>query len=325
MTFHDLSLNEVRDLSESAAAVGAAAEVGILQRLRRGPVSLEELARDLDLDRRAVEILVPVLEELEFVEVRKGELAEGPRARRELWDEAGGYLGRGLPLWLSNLRALTFLPRVLRTGRPIEDDSRGDDPEGLARFMAGMAATPAQRVSRVVDACLERVPDAGSVLDLGGGPGHMARAFVDRGLRATLLDRSEVLEFVSDEYGLREVEGLTLVGADFTRDPLPPGPFDLVLVSNVLHMYPPKTNRELLGRIRSLTTPGGGVGVAEFLRGRSGRAPWMGLVMLLRTEGGNVYTEEEYGQWLREAGFHEPVTHQVDTDRHLITARSSTS
>lgn len=333
---HELS--ELRDLAETTATVAAAYDAGVFRALAEeagGAATAADVAARAGLDPRAVGILLPVLAEIGLVE-RDGTGADARfaltgEARRGLADpDADEFEGGGLPLWLHNLRAFTHLPDVLASGEPLEREEEDADEAraSLARFMAGMAASPRARLERIVDACLARLPARRrapdvrrrTVLDLGGGPGHMTRVFVERGLRGTLFDRPETIDFVAGAYGLDAVDGLELAGGDFMEDPLPDGPFDVVLISNVVHMYAAERNRELLRKVAGVTAPGGVVGVADFFRGRSRRAVRFALVMLLRTEGGNSYTEDEVGTWLARAGFEAPETVQVDEDRHLITA-----
>lgn len=324
-------LTELRDLAEATATVAAAYDAGIFRGLDEGPATPEELAARVNLDTRAVGILLPLLAELGLLQVDGERFRLTGPVRRGLADpESGEFEGGGLPLWLMNLRAFTHLPDVLTTGESLghPDEDEDEKRESLARFMAGMAAAPAERVQEIVNACLARLEDRGTepadrprrMLDIGGGPGHMTRAFVERGLRGTLLDRPETVEFVADAYGLADVEGLELVGGDFMEDDLPEGPFDVVLMSNVVHIYSPERNRDLFAKVARVTAPGGVAAVADFFRGRSRRAVHFALVMLLRTEGGNTYTEAEVGEWLEEAGFQTPETAQVDADRHVITS-----
>ena len=321
MRFIDYPLPHLRDLAEITVTVAAAAEVGIFESLSAGPKDPDDLARDLGLDRRAVEILLPALEDAGLLERDGGRFALLPRARSELGDPGTDRdRTRGLPLWLRNLHGWTQLPEVLRSGSPPLDGEVAEDPDSLSRYMAGMAATPAERIERVLDACLERVPEARRALDLGGGPGLYARSLVERGIPTTLLDRPETIGFVREEYGLAEVEGLQLVGSDFLSDPLPTGPFDLILASNVIHLYSPSENRRLFRELAEVSAPGGVLGVADFIRGESNRAPRFALVMLLRTPGGNTYSRDEVEGWLSEAGFGAPRLDAVDEDRHMITA-----
>lgn len=331
MRVEDHELSELRDLAETTATVAAACDAGVFRALAEGAATAEEVAGRAGLDTRAVTILLPVLAEIGLIEREGDRFSLLEPTRRSLADpDADEFEGGGLPLWLHTLRGFTRLPEPLASGEPLErpDEDEDEARESLARFMAGMAASPRARVERIVDACLARLPSERrapdgrprTVLDLGGGPGHMTHAFVERGLRGTLYDRPETIEYVGDAYGLTDVDGLELAGGDFMEDPLPEGPFDVVLISNVVHMYSPEQNRELLGKVAGVTAPGGVVGIADFFRGRSRRAVRFALVMLLRTEGGNTYSEDEVGTWLAAAGFEAPETVQVDDDRHLITA-----
>lgn len=334
MRIGDHELNELRDLAETSATIAAGADAGVYRALAEidGPATAEQVAGRAELDSRAVRILMPVLAEIGVLERTAGDadrFALTDTARRALADpDSGEYEAGGLPLWIHNLRAFTHLPEVLRSGEPLEREEETEEEarDSLERFMAGMAAAPRERVERIVGACLDRAAGVGraggvrTALDLGGGPGHMAREFARRGLETTLLDRPETIEYVAEAYGLANVDRLTLAGGDFMEDPIPEGPFDVVLMSNVVHIYSPERNRALLEKVADVTSPGGVVGIADFFRGRSRRAVHFALVMLLRTEGGNTYAESEVAAWLDEFGFRSPETVQVDEDRHLITA-----
>jgi ubiquinone/menaquinone biosynthesis C-methylase UbiE len=230
-----------------------------------------------------------------------------------------------MPHWLRALGARTRLGEVLRHGGPLDTRTVARAPEDAARFTDAMAAAPQERIERIVDLCLERRPGARSVLDLGGGPGLMTRAFARRGLRATLLDTPDILQHVVKAHRLDDVANLDVFAADFTRDPLPTGPFDLVLISNVLHIYGPEQNRQLLRKVARVSAPEGVVAVAEFLNGRSRRAPDLSLRMLLTSESGKAYSEGEIAAWLDEAGFSEMRVDALDQDRHLLTAVRSTT
>jgi len=318
-------LNRLRDEAEAIATVAAAADAGLLELLGEAGGTAGEIAGRGGFDARATAIVLGALAQLGLLEEDGGRFRPTRRCRETLCRPGSeDYAAGGLPLWLRNLRAHTLLADALRDGGPVtlEDEAavgEPEDEEGIKRFMAAMAAAPRERTERLAELCLARRPDARSVLDVGGGPGHIARAFARRGLRVTLLDTPDTVEVVAREYGLREVEGLTLAGGDFNADPLPEGPFDIVLLSNVLHIYGPGRNRELLRRVGEACSPGGVAAIADFVRGRSPRAARFAVVMLLRTEEGNTYTEEEFAAWLREAGFGDVETADLDEDRQLVT------
>lgn len=329
MSVDDLSLNELRDAADRSVTAAAAVESGVFRGLHGAEEGLtpSELAARLDADPRAVGILLPPLVRLGLLWQEGDRFALTEESRRTLGDpESPEYAGGGMGLWLHNLRAWTRLPDAVATGRPPEEiqSQASEDEDGraaIARFMAGMAAAPAERVERTVDLVLERAGEPRTLLDVGGGPGHYARAFAERGLRATVLDRPEVIDFVREEYGLADDERIDTVGADFLENPLP-GSFDIALVNNVTHMLSPEQSRVLLRKVRGSLEGDGLIVIGDFVRGRSERADWFALIMLLRTEGGNTYTEADYAAWLEETGFGEMEVVDVEPDRQLVMART---
>jgi len=228
-------LNEWRDAAELALVAAVVVETGLLQGLAAGAADAPTLAERLGLDARAVRIVLAVLAEMGAVEgTADGAYTLTPDGRELLVDPTSPrYMGGGLALWLENVRALTRLGEALRTGRPVVPRGAAPTEEGIARFMAGMAARPREQVEGGVALALARAPAAPRVLDVGGGPGLYAREFLRQGAaRVTLFDLPNTIDYVAEAYGLRDVEGLDLARGDFLTDPLPQGPFDVVFLSN---------------------------------------------------------------------------------------------
>ncbi len=326
MRIGDLSLGRLRDLADAAVFVAAASDAGIFQALHGGPASADELAETFGFDLRAVRIVLLALVETGLVRREGDRFTLTERCARELGDpESPEFAGRGLPHWLRSVRASTRLAEVIRRGGPLEARASSRSPERIARFTAAMAAAPRERLERMADLCLARNPGARSILDLGGGPGHVTRVFVSRGLHGTLVDTPDVVSHVVEAGGLRDVDGLEVVAADFNRDPLPPGPFDVVLLANVIHIYDAPSVRELLAKAVGVLAGGGVLAVAEFLRGRSARAAHLGLQMLLRSDAGDAYSDEQVRLWMAGAGLSDIRVDSLDEDRQLVTGMLGSS
>ncbi|RYZ35162.1 MAG: class I SAM-dependent methyltransferase [Myxococcaceae bacterium] len=95
-----------------------------------------------------------------------------------------------------------------------------------------------------------RLPTTGRALELAGGPGHDACWLARRGLDVTLVDISDVA--LERAGALAQAEGLRLQFArlDLEVDPLPAGPFDLVVCLNYLW-------RPLFAALPGVLAPGG--------------------------------------------------------------------
>jgi hypothetical protein len=95
-------------------------------------------------------------------------------------------------------------------------------------------------------------------------------------------------------------EGNALVD-DLGRD------YDAVFLGNILHHFTPEQGRGLLGRIRRALAADGTVAIWEVRRPAPDTPPeLLGDVFALYfrvTSTARCYTEGEYAQWLREAGF----------------------
>lgn len=308
----------VREAAQALLLVAAALETGLLQLLERERTA-DEAARERGLDPRAVAICLGALEEVGVVERGRRRFRLTAFGRSRFVDPASpGYVAAELPLWRAELPGWLFLSDVLRSGRPLPEDDSPAFREALYRWLD---AKRPERVAAVVERVVERAPaERPHVLDVGGGSGVYARAFAARGCRVTLLDRPETIRHVRGAFGLESVRGLTLVAGDFAAG-LPPGPFDAVLVADVLHGLAPGEARALLRAVAGSATAGAVAAVVDVFRGRSRRAGFFAMTMLLHTAGGDAHAAGQVSAWLAEAGFEDARVEDLDAGRALLTAR----
>jgi predicted O-methyltransferase YrrM len=183
---------------------------------------------------------------------------------------------------------------------------------------------------------LERAPqvaaavspsDVRRMLDVGGGSGAWSIAFAQAvpELHADLLDLATVLPIAQ-----RHIDAAGLAGRISTRvgdlrvDALGEG-YDLVFVSAICHMLSAEENRDLLRRCFQATAPGGRVVIQDFLLEPDRTAPrfaaLFALNMLVGTPAGDTYTEAEYAEWLRDAGYGEARRVRMPGPANLMVAR----
>jgi SAM-dependent methyltransferase len=224
--------------------------------------------------------------------------------------------------WLLNLEyfrdALAHLDEAVLTGSPVTgflDDALGERkhtrPFTLA--MHNSASMRAKDLVQYLDTTGCR-----TLLDVGSGPGtyafYLAEANPD--LQLYLVDVPEVLEVARDVAATFHLsKPVTYLGVDLRTDEIE-GTFDLVLVSNTLHMLGEDESRRLLSRLYPLVSQGGSLVVqAQYLK-ENGLGPrWPVLVDLIElciTESGRNHTVSETRAWLEEVGFtdveHYPMT-----------------
>jgi len=306
--------------AKALAVVSAWHGLGLFERLRSGPVPRSELAAD----ERAVAVTVPVLLHLGLVATDGDRIGLTPTAERLL---AQGAMPTERSLDM--LRDLGRTLEVLRDGGPVKDDegrgkgtrggTRTDDPAQTERFMDWLYRV-SEDPARSTYAWLSRgLAPRSAVLDLGGGHGRYARAFADAGHTVTLFDQPQVVRLARKRHGdaLRYVEG------DFHEADTFGGPYDLVMLCNIIHGETAAANASIVARAARSVRPGGHVAVRDMFLDEHGQNPpssvFFGVSMLFYTEG-RSYAVPQVQEWLRQAGlvdFRMTVfdTHQIAVAR----------
>jgi len=266
-----------------------------------------QLARLLKVSERGVTILCRNLAMAGLL-VKKGTRYRNGRLGSTLLNAGHpAYRGRYLDLLTSQWNDWAGLTESVRTGKPVDHDEP-DPPDHRSRFTWAMH----QRTMDLAPRLAERISLRGarSLLDLGGGPGTYALAFLEknRGLKATVCDRPAALRVAktiarNHQIGAR----LSYLPLDLLVDPIP-GSYDAVWYSNVLHIYSPEQNRAIFRRVRAALNPGGRFIIQDaFLHDREGLRPedasLFAVSMLLFTETGDTYRAAEVTAWLNAAGF----------------------
>jgi SAM-dependent methyltransferase len=87
------------------------------------------------------------------------------------------------------------------------------------------------------------------------------------------------------------------------------GKYDLVLLSAICHMFAPQENEQLLQRAYQALAPKGRLVISDFVLEPDKISPrfaaLFSLNMLVGTRAGASYSEPEYTDWMKHAGFAE--------------------
>lgn len=269
---------------------------------REGARSAADVAGAAGADPRATRV---VLEALVAEGVVERVAAEGgplyrlsPRGRAHLVDEGPDLERSGLLHLANRVRGWLDLPEVIHTGRPLQRDPARRD---LRSFASAMGEREPEVLDEIVERCLTYAGRIRTMIDIGGAVGHVARQFSRCGVRATLMDREAILPIAREFLGDDEAD-IAMVAGDFTAS-LPGGPFDLAYLGNVLHIYGPEVDSRVIREVYEMLSPGGCIAIQDLVWDRSPRAAIFAVNMLQATESGGVWTEQQYRDWLGEAGF----------------------
>ena len=217
------------------------------------------------------------------------------------------YRGDYIRLITSHWADWGRLVESVRSGLPLDHDEP-EEPDYRRRFTWAMHHRTLETAPQIASQLNLR--GARTLLDLGGGPGTYAMAFLAKNprLHATVCDRSAAL-VVAKEIAATHKAGarLSYLPLDLLTDAIP-GTYDVIWYSNVLHIYSPQDNQAVFQRALAALNPGGRLLIQDaFLHDREGLHPdeasLFAVSMLLFTERGNTYSAVETKAWLMDAGF----------------------
>lgn len=286
----------------AAQALLAANRLGLFAALGTARRSAAGLARRLKLDARATRMLCDALAALKLLNKRHDRYANAAVVKTFLLPDAPQSQSALLAHHANLYDRWGQLAEVVKTGRPPRRNAPRNE-QAFARAMASSARLQAAATARALD--LRRVRSA---LDVGGGPGVYALALAQRQprLTVTVLDTPKTLDVTREMIAAAGLPTrvLTRAGdaftADWGRD------YDLILLSNVIHVYSAADNQRLVQRAARALAPGGRLCLKDFILHPDRTGPeWSSLFainMLLNTDGGNCYTLAELQDWLKRAG-----------------------
>lgn len=269
--------------------------------------TIPQLAKTLSVSERGLSILCRNLAMAGVLTKTGTSYRNGRLAATALNARHPAYRKDYLDLMASHWKDWARLEESVKTGCPLDQDEP-EEPGYRQRFTWAMhyrTLETAPKIAAQVD-----LRGATTLLDLGGGPGTYAMAFLFKHprLRAAVGDRPAALE-VAREIAATHKAGsrLSYVPVDFTKEAIP-GTYDVIWYSNVLHIYSPATNLAIFRRALAALKPGGRLLIQDaFLHGRESLYPaeasLFAVSMLLFTEEGNTYSAKETSAWLKKAGF----------------------
>jgi predicted O-methyltransferase YrrM len=300
----------------------SALKTGIFEALGEDSQTAAAVAAAKGLDERAVDVVMCALAAAEIL-VKDGEkFAIDPGALP--------YLVKGSPETMVSilghnrtmLKSWVQLEDVLRTGEPAPRGERTQ--EELEDFICGMENV-SRRSSEEVASRVD-LSSAHRLLDLAGGPGTAALTFAraNQQLQCVVYDLEGPVEIAKKQIRAAGLEDrvTTRVG-DFLTDDCGQG-FDVVYISNIIHMLSRDQTRQMLTKTAQALVPGGRVLVKDFFLDDSRTSPaWtaqFSVNMLVSTEGGKSYTLTEMSDLLDRAGFGGLETVPIPRNSLLISA-----
>ncbi|HQY88112.1 MAG TPA: methyltransferase [Tepidisphaeraceae bacterium] len=307
---------------QKTAAMQAAVDIGLFSAIAKGSSTVSTIAKACNASPKGVRVLCDYWTVQGLLRKSNDTYALTPEAATFLDRTSPAYLG-GVMGFLNGPIKPFFeqLTDAVRRGGcestgTVEVEYDGWIP--FAEEMGAMMFPTAQAISKLLGKI------SGRVLDVAAGHGlfGIVLAQANPDIKVTALDWPRVLDVakqhaakmgVSDRYS-------TIAGDAFKVDLN--GPYDLILLTNLLHHFSTEQCITLLKRLRSALRPGGQLVTLEFVPNEDRVSPPMSatfpLVMLATTERGDAYTFAELDRMLRSAGFANNKLHQPENSPQQI-------
>ncbi len=298
-----LSLEQMQQLFWSFRDVRiamTAVELDVFANIGKGS-TCGEIAQRIDADPRATEMLLNALVSLELIIKQGDRYWNCDLSALHLTGDSRMAMMHQVHLW----HRWSTLTECVRKGTAVSERRR--DEAGTEAFIAAMHRNASERASAVVNAV--DASKTRNMLDLGGGSGAYSIAFANANpqLQSTILDGEPVLEIAARHIAQAGLSNrIHTKPGDMLTTELGTG-FDLVLLSQILHMFSPDENRLLLQRAFAALGPGGRVVVQEFILDPDKTSPrwavFFSLNMLVGSPGGSSYSADELRAFMESAGF----------------------
>ncbi len=295
-------------------AVVVAVKLGVFEAIGEDSLTADKVARLISADTRATELLLEALEALGYVEKRNGRYQNSSMTLKWIIPLVPNAIGGMISGIEGILERWQYLDETIREGHPPilawewldQQPGRWKDYQALMMGMAGVSAR--EIVSRArLPSTVERL------LDLGGGHGLYSIAFCREypGLSATIFDWPQAEDVAIETIRSQGMtERVVFKEGDFWEDDFG-SDYDVALLSQIVHMYSPEKNVQLLTKVRNALAPDGHVVIADLIavEALSRFARLMARLLsleLLNAVGGQTYAPEEIEGWLLESGFTGP-------------------
>jgi ubiquinone/menaquinone biosynthesis C-methylase UbiE len=328
-----MSIESFRDLLrlahgfEQTKVFFTANDLDLFSRLGEGRDSAD-LAFELGVDGRALGLLLNALTAMGLLE-KAGDRYRNAPVANEFLVQGKNYRGSIFRHIHHCWEAWTDLPQVLRAGHPTaprEAAILGEREDWTRDFIRGMDDVTrdlAPQVARLLD-----FGDARVLLDVGGGPGTYAAAFLAAHPmlhEVRLFDLPGALAVGRERLAARGLlDKVRLIEGDFCVNELGSG-VDVVWISQVFHSRDEEGCRMLVEKAWRALNPGGMLAVHEFLLDAGMTSPMSAALfavhMLVMTEGGRTYSGGEISAWMEEVGFVLPEVCRVSEETAVVLAR----
>ncbi len=304
----------------------AAVKLDVFTCLGDEPLASDAVAAKLKVAPDAIQRLLNALVAMELLGKAADQYVNTPASKTFLSKDSPQYLGNIIMHHHHLVESWAQLDQSIQTGNPIGQRSSFNDEERRESFLMGMFNMAMQVAPMLVPKI--DMSSCRHLLDLGGGPGTYAIHFCRQnpGLKATVFDLPTSQPFAEKTIQRFDLsDRIDFQPGNYLQDNIK-GRYDAAWLSHILHGEGPDDCNQIIQKTVDVLEPGGLIIIHEFILNNSMDGPLFpalfSLNMLLRTDAGQAYSEQQLQDMLASAGVKNiqrlPV--QTPNDSGIITA-----
>ena len=290
----------------------------------KGKTALQ-LAKAMGFDQRSLSMLLNALCAMDLLEKKEETFYNTLEAGTFLVKDSPRYIGYMIMHHHHLVDSWSRLDESVKTGKPVRTRPIFSDEEKIESFLMGMFNN-AMGIAPMLVPTLD-LSGKKHLLDLGGGPGTYAIHFCrhNPGLKATVFDLSTTKPFAENVIArFNQQDQVEFQEGDYHTD-TPEGLYDVAWLSHILHGEGPADCEKIVRKAVDALEPGGLIFIHEFILDNTRDRPLFptlfSLNMLLGTEGGQAYAENELAAMLEKAGITDikrnPFKSPMESGGHL--------
>jgi hypothetical protein len=324
--WHPGELLEMSGYFWRTCTLHAAVKLDLFTCLGDEPLPAGEVAARLKVAPDAVQRLLNALVAMELLTKSGDQFTNTSPSKTFLSKRSPQYLGHMIMHHHHLVESWTQLDESVQSGKPVAARSSFSDEQRRESFLMGMFNT-AMNVAPMIIPEID-ISSRRQLLDLGGGPGTYAIHFCRQNsdLKATVFDLPTTRPFAEKTIKRFEMsDRIDFQAGNYLEDEID-GRYDAAWLSHILHGEGPDSCQQIIRKTVAALEPGGIIIIHEFILNNTMDGPLFpalfSLNMLLRTDAGQAYSEQQLRDMLAAAGAKEiqriPV--QTPNDSGIITA-----
>ena len=310
-------LLEISGFFWKTCALHAAVKMGVFTVIGDGSLTAGEMAQKIDGAVNGVDRLLNALVAMELLNKSNDKFSNTPSGKNLLSKNSPKYLGHIIMHHHHLLESWSALDQAVKSGKPQRTRSSHSKEEWRESFLMGMFNMAMGMAPHIVPAI--DVSNRRHLLDLGGGPGTYAIHYclANDGLKATVYDLPTTRPFAERTIQrFKLADRIDFMDGNYLEDPVK-GNYDVAWLSHILHGEGPDDCRMIIKKAVAALEPGGMIIIHDFILNNSMDGPLFpalfSLNMLLGTESGQSYSEQQIMDMLAAAGTRDIRRVAIDT------------